>query len=236
MGQAIGYVRVSTRDQAEHGVSLAAQEARIRAYCELAGLELVALVCENGVSGSRPLALRPAGGELVRALAQGKASHVIALKLDRLFRDAADALEQTRAWDRKGIALHLIDCGGQAINTGSAMGRALLTLMAGFAELERNLIAERTAAALQHKKAKREAYSPTPYGFDRADGRLIPNARELGTVARMRALAQSGRSLCAIARTLNGEGVATKRGGRARWHARTVAYVLSNGLHAQGVA
>ena len=228
---AVGYVRVSTRDQADNGCSLAAQEARIRAYCELQGLALVAVIREQGVSGSKPLACRSGGAEMVRVLAQGEAAHVVALKLDRLFRDAADALEQTRAWERKGIALHLIDVGGQTVCTGSAMGRMFLTLMAGFAELERNLIAERTAAALAHKKAKLEAYSPTPYGFERCNGRLVENAGERRTVARMRALADSGESLRGIARRLNREAVPTKRGGR--WHARTVGYMLRNSLHSQ---
>ena len=55
--------------------------------------------------------------------------------LDRLFRDAEDALRQTKAWDKAGIALHLVDMGGSGMNTASAMGRMFLTLMA--AELER---------------------------------------------------------------------------------------------------
>lgn len=231
MEKAMGYVRVSTQEQAK-GVSLDAQAERIRAYCTLAGVELVGIIREEAVSGSKALALRPRGTELVRALAQGKATHVVALKLDRLFRDAADALEQTRAWDRKGIALHLVDVGGQAINTGSAMGRMFLTMMAGFAELERNLIAERTAQALAHLKANRQAYSRTPFGFDRKGSRLVENAQELGTVARIRTLAQAGKSLRAIARLLNQEEVATKRGGQ--WHARTVSYLLGNDLYAQG--
>jgi len=231
--KALGYVRVSTQEQATEGVSLAAQEQRIRAYCDATGLELAGIIREEAVSGSKPLALRPAGAELIRLLAQEKA-HVVALKLDRLFRDAGDALEQTRAWDRKGIALHLVDVGGQAINTASAMGRMFLTMMAGFAELERNLIAERTAAALAHKKANGEVYASTPYGFDRLGDRLVENPQEQGTLARIRSLAGSGESLRGIARLLNREAVPTKRGGR--WHARTLAYLLRNDLHAQGVA
>lgn len=72
--------------------------------------------------------------------------------LDRLFRDAEDALRQTKAWDKAGIVLHLMDMGGTSINTASAMGRMLLTLMAGCAELDRILVAERTASVLAHKK------------------------------------------------------------------------------------
>ena len=77
-------------------------------------------------------------------MATKKVGHIVALKLDRLFRDAADALHQSRAWDKAEIALHLVDMGGQSLNTASAMGRFFLNMMAGVAELERNLIAERT--------------------------------------------------------------------------------------------
>src|SRR5262245_57091471 len=94
--RAVAYVRVSTEEQAREGVSLDAQEARLRAYCAAAGLELVTLVREEGVSGSIPLAERPGGAELLRHLAEQNVAHVLALKLDRLFRDAADCLSQSR--------------------------------------------------------------------------------------------------------------------------------------------
>jgi len=229
MEKAIGYIRVSTQEQAATGCSLEAQEAKIRAYAAMAGMDLIAVIREEGISGSRELAKRPAGIELVKSLVRGEATHVIALKLDRLFRDAADALGQVRAWDRSGIALHMIDVGGQTIDTSSAMGRMFLTMMAGFAELERNLIAERTAAALAHKKNTGRVYGPTPYGFNRIGGELVENASETAVVGRIRNLATDGRSLRSIASTLNTEGVETKRGGR--WHAKTIGYLLRNNLH-----
>lgn len=225
----VGYVRVSTAEQASEGVSLDAQSERIRAYCTLAGLELVALVREEGVSGTVPLAERKGGEELVREMVRCKARHVVALKLDRLFRDAADALTVTRQWDKTGVSLHLIDVGGQTINTASAMGRMFLTMMAGFAELERNLIAERTTAALAHKKAHRQVYAPTPIGFDRVGETLVRNGEEQAIVARIIAARGEGRALNAIAAELNAEGVPTKRGGR--WHASTVRYIERNGLY-----
>jgi len=231
MQKAVGYVRVSTQEQAREGVSLDAQTDRIRAYATLAGLDLVGIIREEGVSASKPLATRDGGADVVRMLAKGEAAHVIALKLDRLFRDSIDALTQTRAWDRKGVALHLVDFGGQALNSGSATGRFFLAQLASIAELERNLIGERTAQALAHKKAKREAYSPTPYGFDRVGDRLVENPKEQGIVSRIRDLADAGESFRGIARTLNLEGISTKRQGS--WHARTVAYLLRNTLHAQ---
>lgn len=230
MEKAVCYVRVSTQEQALEGVSLEAQEEKLRAYCSLQGLEIVDFVREEGISASKPLHTRPGGSRVVEAVSRKKASHVVALKLDRLFRDAIDALTMTRTWDQKGISLHLVDMGGQAINTSTAMGRFFLSTMASFAELERNLIAERTTLALAHKKNHGEAYGPTPMGYDRAGDMLEANAEELELVQEMRNRRESGESLRKIASWLNCSGAATKKGGR--WHASTVAYVLQNSLYA----
>lgn len=230
MEEAVCYIRVSTEEQARSGVSLAAQEEKLMAYCTLAGLEPMAVIREEGVSGSKPLAARPGGGELLALVGGRKAKHVVALKLDRVFRDAADALNQTRAWDKAGVALHLVDMGGQTLNTATAMGRFFLNIMAGFAELERNLIAERTGTAMAHKKAHREAYAPTPYGYDREGGALTQNSGELKTVAQMRQWRADGWTLGAIARELTRRGIPTKRGGA--WYPGTVKYLLENNLYA----
>lgn len=233
MEQAVCYIRVSTEEQARGGVSLAAQEEKLLAYCKLTGLEPAAVIREEGISGSKPLSIRPGGGELLNLVGGKKVRHVVALKLDRLFRDAADALNQTRSWDKAGVALHLVDMGGQTLNTASAMGRFFLNIMAGFAELERNLIAERTETAMAHKKAHREAYAPTPYGYDRKGDALKQNHDELKTVAQIRQWRVDGWTLGAIARELTRRRTPTKRGGA--WYPGTVKYLLENNLYA-GVA
>jgi len=231
--KAVCYIRVSTEEQVRGGVSLAAQEEKLTAYCQLTGLEIVAVIREEGVSGAKPIASRPGGGELLALVGKKRVRHVVALKLDRLFRDAADALNQTRAWDKAGVALHLADLGGQTLNTATAMGRFFLNVMAGFAELERNLIAERTEMAMAHKKAHLEAYSPTPYGFDRDGNDLKANSQELETVAQIRAWREEGWTLREIAGELTRQEVPTKRGGA--WAPATVKYLLENNLYAGGV-
>jgi DNA invertase Pin-like site-specific DNA recombinase len=231
--KAVCYIRVSTEEQVRGGVSLAAQEEKLRAYCQLTGLEVVAVIREEGVSGAKPIAARPGGGELLALVCKKRVRHVVALKLDRLFRDAADALNQTKAWDKAGVALHLADLGGQTLNTATAMGRFFLNVMAGFAELERNLIAERTEMAMAHKKAHLEAYSPTPYGFNREGNDLKANSQELETVAQIRAWREEGWTLREIAGELTRQSVPTKRGGA--WGPATVKYLLENNLYAGGV-
>ena len=227
---AVCYARVSTEEQVRGGVSLEAQEERLRSYCSAAGLEVVQFVFEPGVSGSKSLASRPGGQVLLDLIEERRVNAVAALKLDRLFRDASDALTQTRRWDRAGIALHLLDMGGQAINTHSALGRMMLTMMAAFAELERNLISERTASALAHKKSHLRVYGPVPFGFVREANSLRVVGTEQLIIRRMRSLRDAGWSYRAIADMLNEEGVDTKAGGR-RWHATTVRKIVLNDLH-----
>jgi site-specific DNA recombinase len=121
--------------------------------------------------------------------------------------------------------LHLVDHGGQSINTASAVGRMFLTMLAGFAEFERGLIRERTKAALTTKKSRGEAVSGPTIGFDRNGKRLVPNDTEQALIARVHAMRAKGASLHDIAGTFNRENVPTKRGGGA-WHASTIRNIL----------
>lgn len=223
---AVAYLRVSTAEQAQSGLGLAAQEERVRAYATMAGLDLVAVVRDEGVSGGNPIATRAGGAEVLRLVRTRKVEHVVALKLDRLFRDAADCLTQTRAWDKAGVALHLLDMGGQAINTATAMGRMFLTMAAGFAELEKNLIGERTSSALQVKRARGEKTGgDMPYGYRLdADGvHLVADADEQAVVARVRELSAAGASLRAVCRQLTADDVAPRKGA---WHPQKVKNIL----------
>lgn len=223
------YIRVSTQEQVVHGVSLAAQEERLSAYCTMQGLEIARTFREEGISASKTLGTRPMGMQMMELVRRKKVAHIVALKLDRLFRNAEDALRQTSAWDAAGVTLHLVDMGGQSLNTSSAMGRMMLTMMAAFAEFERNLISERTSAALQHKKSHLQIYAQIPFGYDRAEDALVPNMPELELVDRMHKWRQAGCTLRGIAERLNAERVPAKNDGR--WHASTVRQILANPMH-----
>lgn len=227
---AIAYVRVSTQEQANKGVSLDAQRERIEAYAQLAGLTVVQIISDDGVSGAKRFDSRPGGIAVAEQIAAG-CTNVVALKLDRLFRDAEDALRQTREWERAGATLHIIDMGGGSLNTASPMGRMFLTIIAALAEWERNLIRERTATALQHKKSHLKAYSPTPYGFQRNGAELVSDDTESDIIARLKAWDSEGIPLRGMADRLNAAGTPTKRGG-LKWYASTVAKILDNTLHA----
>ena len=218
--RAVAYVRVSTGKQ---DLSLDAQEERVRLYCQTYGLELVEIIRERSVSGKLKLSKRPEGKRIAE-LTEAGVCHIVALKLDRLFRNAGDALAHVDEWEHAGISLHLVDMGGQSVNTGSSMGKMLITMLAGFAEFERNMIVERTSAALSYKKAHGQVYNSAPYGKDIVDGMLVPNAAEQRVIARMTALRADGVSYNRIADALNSDGVATKKNGT--WGSQTVKNIL----------
>lgn len=234
--KAVAYVRVSTNEQADIGVSLDAQAARIRSYCDTFNLDLVAIYREEGISGSIPLALRPQGKEVAQLIDSGAIGHIVVLKLDRLFRDAANCLEATKAWDQADIVLHLVEMGGQALNTKGAMGKLFLTMAAAFAECERNLIGERTKTAMAHlKRTQPEKHlGRAPFGFKMVDGKLEPVDSEQDIIRRMQALKSQGLRQGQIADRLNEVGLAGQRGGR--WNQALVSKALAGAQRRMGAA
>ena len=203
------YIRVST---AEQTLSVEAQEAAALRYVALRELVDARLSVDLAVSGSVPLDVRPSGATLEADIMAGDVSAVVAVRLDRLFRDTADALITLRRWDASGVALHLLDMGGAAVDTSSAIGRFMLTCLAGMAEFERQLIAERTAAALAAKRARGEyTGGAVPWGFRAEDGKLFPSAMERLTVDIVEAQRAQGSTWRAIATQLNGRDL-TNRG------------------------
>lgn len=227
-GPAVLYVRVSTDEQARTGVSLAAQEERLRAYCVMRALPVAAVVREEGVSGAKPLAARPGGIDLLATIASGEATNVVALKLDRLFRNTADALTTTAAWDRACVGLHLVDYGGAAIDTRSATGRMMLTMLAGFAQFQRDTISENTRTALTFKRDHGRVSGPIPFGYVRDGDHVVPVPAEQATIAQVRAWRDDGLSLRAIAARLTEAAIPTKHGGK--WWPGTVSLLLDDDL------
>jgi len=226
MNKAVLYCRVSTMEQANQGVSLDAQERKLRAYCDMKGLDVVAVIREEGISGGKPLHERPGGRQLVDMIDRRAVGHVVAFKLDRLFRSAGDCAIRVDQWVRRGVEVHLLDV---SLDTSSAYGRFQLNLLAALSELERGLISERTAAALGHKRDQLEVYAPTPFGYDREGKRLEENPDEKDVVARILRMRAQGMSYHQIARALNNEKIPTKNG--ARWYASTIRNICLNPIH-----
>jgi len=141
--------------------------------------------------------------------------------LARSTRDAIDIAERLHKAGADLVSLT------ESIDTTTAAGKMVFRMLAVLAEFERNLVSERTAAALAHKRSKGERIGDIPYGWRLAgDGTtLVPVEREQAIIRQIRAMRQRGWSYRAIARELTRRGVPTKIGG-AVWTHQTVASIL----------
>lgn len=223
---ALIYVRVSTRMQIDNGLSLEAQEHRLWKYAEANGLDVAEVIRDEGVSASKPLEKRPGGARMLRLLKAGKASHVLAIRLDRLFRNTREALEVIERWDKQLVALHLLD---MQVNTATSVGKMIFTVLSSVAQMEREILGERVSEVAQYKKSQRQRYTLRVYGFDNADGTMVELPEELAVVKRMKRLREQGSTLKAIAEALMADGIPAPSG--KKWHAETVRRILNNDIY-----
>jgi putative DNA-invertase from lambdoid prophage Rac len=136
-----GYARVSTHDQ-----STANQKQEI----EKAGYKLDYWFTDEGVSGATAACERPKFKELLEKIRSGES--LVVSKIDRLGRDALDIQKTVRQLKHMGVRVQVVQLGGTDLT--SSAGKMLLAMLCAFAEMERDLIIERTMAGLARAKAK----------------------------------------------------------------------------------
>ena len=218
--KAIGYVRVSTDGQAQDGVSMDAQEAKLRAWADLNGAESVTIFTDAGLSGKRA-DNRPALQDALNAVGKGDA--LIVYSLSRLARSTKDTITIADALDKRGADLVSM---AEKIDTTTAAGKMVFRMLAVLSEFERDQVSERTRFALAHKRANGEKTGgEVPYGYRLEDGRLVPDAGEQKAVALIRELHAAGASLREIAARLEADGYRTKTG-RTHWHPQSVKQII----------
>ena len=216
----VGYVRVSSEDQARSGLSLEAQESKVRAMATVKGVELADVVIDAAESGKS--LDRPGMRRVMEMMKRREVAGVIVAKLDRLSRRVADF----------GELLELIEgCGAvlvsavETVDTSTAAGRMCLNVSMSFAQFEREVICERTKDALQAKLKRGEACGNVQYGFERAeDGKAIRYEPEQRILAVIRLRRAAGMSFGKIAAWLNDRGEVTRSG--SQWRAQYVDSVL----------
>lgn len=209
------YARVSTSDQAtEDRSSLETQRRACEAAATIANLDAPIHFSDPGVSGSTRLEDRPEGGKMFSLLKSGDV--VIAAKLDRLFRSAADALNNVEAMKAKGVKLILIDIGTEPV-TESAVAKMFFGILASVAEFEKNRILGRMKTGRDEKRKKGgHIGGPPPYGFRKVGfgklSMLEPDEAEQKLVTLIRTLGETGISLHRIATRLGYMGHTTRKG------------------------
>lgn len=214
--RAVAYARVSSKRQAEEGVSLDAQVERLISYAEFRGLELDPedIYIDDGITAAIHLWSRPAGRKMRETIYQERVGHVLALKMDRLFRDVQDCLGSVDELRGIGVDIHILDQDGGTLDTSTSMGRFFLTTIASLAELERGQISERTKIAMKHLKDNAKVFTGPIFGWDRQGDDIVPNWREQDIIDYMRHRHYvQGWSGNKIAKHLDALGVKGKLGG-----------------------
>jgi site-specific DNA recombinase len=217
----VGYIRVSSESQ-EFNTSLQDQRERLEAYAKAFNYELVEVFTEIG--SGKNTSDRPQFQAALEAIKNG-ADGIISTKLDRIARNARDVLalvEDTLQPDNKHLILLDLN-----VDTSNPQGKMILTIMAAVAELERNVINDRTQGGRKAKAANGGyAYGSPAFGQTAIDGELVTDEKEAEIIDLMRRHRKSGKSYRAIADYLNKHGYPTKRGGDNRWTHSVVKNVL----------
>lgn len=218
----IGYIRVSSEQQAESGAGLAAQRAAIEAFAKKQGIALAAIHADEAISGAAGLDDRPGLAAAIGSLRRGDV--LLIPKRDRLGRDMMAVLTIERAVQKRGAVILSADGVG---NGDEAADKFMRTVIDAAAAFERDLIRARTKAALAAKRKAGQRTGHIPFGYRLADDGvgLIPVPEEQEVIARIIACKEAGMSLRQIASLLNEAATSTKQGGKG-WQATTVRRVI----------
>lgn len=182
----IGYIRVSTSQQAERGVSLSAQRERIKAAAVAQGTKSVDIIADKGISG-RTIGRRPGVQQVLRAVESGSVDKVIVWKLDRLTRSVRDLLDIHETLTKHGARLVSLT---EHLDTGTAVGRMVMTIIAAVAQMESEQTGDRIRMAAQHCRAMGHAWGTVPWGYRRRGKKFVrhePDWAAVRCVVRLRA-------------------------------------------------
>ncbi len=208
------YLRVSTQDQADSGAGLAAQEDACREWAQRKGISIEKMFIEEAVSGALSLDKRRVLQDAILHIRKGDL--LLVAKRDRLGRDVRNLCEiEDQVKARGGRLVSASGEGTEAEDSNNIFMRGIFDLVS---QHERNMIRDRTRAALQAKKARGERVGYVPFGFRlSADGVHLENdVREQDVLRQIFELRQSGLSTREVAYELNIRG-AFNRGG-AKWN------------------
>jgi len=220
--KAIGYIRVSTDQQVLDGVSLDAQQAKVRAWAAVNDYDLVSVYVDAGLSGGRADNRPQLQAALDHVCKIGGA--LVVYSLSRLARSTKDTLVISERLDRAGADLVSLS---EKIDTTTAAGKMVFRMLAVLSEFERDQLAERTKMALAYKRSNSERISGRiPFGYElAADGtHLVENDQEQVIIRLIVDLREQGLSYQGIADELTRRGINPKNS--TVWHSKVVMEIF----------
>lgn len=191
--QVAAYIRVSTEDQAESGLGMEAQRTRCKAMCEVKAWPEPTFYVDDGISGTKDVDKRPGLQKLVDDIKAGKVNAVVIPSLDRLGRRMHIIINLLDAFNKHGVSL--VSC-KESFDTSTPQGQFVLHMFAALAQLERDLISQRTIDALfERSKRDGETGGRLPYGYVRSSDGVLVDTDAAKDVRRIFALHRRGASL-----------------------------------------
>lgn len=221
----VGYVRVSTSKQRDEGISLEAQESKLKMYARMYELDLVAI--EIDVASGKEMSKRPALKRCLAMLDADEVDGMLIMKLDRLTRRVKDVCFMVEEYFQDKILISVND----QIDTQTPTGILMLNILTTFAQWERQVLSQRTCEAMGFLKSQGVKLGRLPFGlmYSGEEGEnnrqvIIDNEDEQLTIRRMVGLRADGLTLQAICDRLEEDGHTTKRGGK--WQPCTVNAII----------
>ena len=225
------YIRVSTEEQANEGYSLDAQKEELLAYCDVMSYNVFNVYVDDGYSGRKTN--RPAYRQMMSDIDSWDA--ILVLKMDRIHRNTRNFIEMMDILQKKGKDFMSRQ---EQLNTNNAMGRFVMQMIQGIAQLESEQIGERTRDGMRQKAEtlcdsddeKRTMGFTPPFGYRIQDGRLADEPDEQTVVKMIFELYIMGETIDSICYSLNRQGMLTRKGNP--WNKYNLRNILHNPIYA----
>lgn len=222
----VGYIRVSTDEQADSGLGLDSQEEKIRAMAVVKGVALSEVIRDEGESAKT--LNRPGAQRLMEMIRKRSIQGVIIAKLDRLTRKLHDLTGLMELLEHKRVDLISTS---EAFDTSTAGGRLCMNIFGAVSQWEREVICERTRDGLAQLRRRGEHAGTVRYGYrstgrksEGGDGRVVEEPNEQEIIKAIQRRHKDGASLLFIANWLNMWGFRTRRG--SEWRPQYVDSII----------
>ena len=216
------YIRVSTAEQAKEGYSVGEQTERLKKYADAMNWDIFKVYTDGGFSGANMD--RPALQNMIKDINAGCIDKVLVYKLDRLSRSQKDTLYLIEdVFLSHGCDFVSMN---ENFDTSTPFGRAMIGILAVFAQLEREQIKERLSMGIEAraKDGKFNGNNLCAVGYEYIDGQLVINEFEAMQIKMIFDMYLRGYSPNQIADDLNAKGYTHKYG---EWNRKTLKRALT---------
>lgn len=231
--KAVLYARVSTEDQRERQ-SITTQLDFAKRYCELHSITLLDTYLDDGISGTIPVERRAGGAAMLADCRAGKFDTILVYKLDRLARSALELLRCIETLEANKASVKSMT---EPFETTSAVGKFMVTMLAGFAQLERDNLRDRSGAGMERAAREGIVIGLPPLGYRVENKRFVIDEEQAVIVRDIFDRYTRGERTVGIAEALQANGVPTRSvfhprrdrpHGVGKWHNTDIGVILKN--------